>query len=135
MIRIVIADDHAGIRLAFMRLIGKESDMMVVGEAENGALALEQVEKSQPDILLLDIEMPILSGIDVARTLENKKDCPKIIMVSNYSDQEFVDDLLGLGIRGFIVKEDAPESLVQAICEVYGGAKKWLSPQLRTATS
>jgi DNA-binding NarL/FixJ family response regulator len=133
MIRVVIADDHAGIRLAITRLIGKDSDMAVVGEAENGVRALELVEKSQPDILVLDIEMPILSGIEVARVLEKKSECPKIIIVSNYTEQEFVEDLLDMGIRGYIMKEDAADSLLQAICEVYDGATNWLSPHLKAS--
>ncbi len=133
MIRIVIADDHAGIRYSISRLLKKQSDMAVVGEAENGARAIELVEAYQPDILLLDIEMPVMSGIEVARILEETGYATKIIILSNYSDQEFVEGLLELGAQGYIAKDEAPDYLPIAICEVQAGACPWLSPRVHQA--
>jgi YesN/AraC family two-component response regulator len=130
MIRILITDDHAGIRLSITRLLNKQANMAVVGEAENGARALEFVERYKPDILLLDIEMPVMTGIQVAQKLAVRETATKIIILSNYADREFVQILLGLGVHGYLRKEDAAEYLTEAVCQVHEQGKRWLSPAL-----
>jgi DNA-binding NarL/FixJ family response regulator len=106
--------------------------MAVVGEAENGMRAVELVKRHQPDILLLDVEMPVMSGIEVVRLLVKNGNPPKIIVLSNYSDHEFVNNLLRLGVVGYIAKEEAPECLAEAIDAVHQGAVGWVSPGIQS---
>lgn len=127
MIRIVTADDNANLRSSITRLLNRDPIMEVVGEAENGAQALALVEIFHPDILILDIEMPVMTGIQVAQALEGREIATKIIILSNYADREFVEGLLGLGVYGYLIKEDAPGHLVEAVHQVFDLDEQWLS--------
>lgn len=127
MIRIVTADDNANLRSSITRLLNRDPTMEVVGEAENGAQALALVEIFHPDILILDIEMPVMTGIQVAQALEGREIATKIIILSNYADREFVEGLLGLGVYGYLIKEDAPGHLVEAVHQVFDLGEQWLS--------
>jgi YesN/AraC family two-component response regulator len=128
MIRILITDDHPTMRLSITRLLNRQANMAVIGEAENGAQALELVAKFQPDILILDIEMPVMTGIQVAQKLEGRDIGTRIIILSNYADRQFVQCLLGLGVYGYLIKEDASEYLPAAISRIYENGERWLSP-------
>jgi two-component system response regulator DesR len=127
MIRIVTADDNANLRSSITRLLNRDPIMEVVGEAENGAQALALVEIFHPDILIVDIEMPVMTGIQVAQALEGREIATKIIILSNYADREFVEGLLGLGVYGYLIKEDAPGHLVEAVHQVFDLDEQWLS--------
>lgn len=129
--RVVLADDHDVVRQGLKRLLNRVSDLEVVGEASNGLEAINMVEALQPDVLLLDIEMPVLDGIEVARRLQEEDHKVHILVLSAYDDREYIRALLEIGVSGYLVKGEAPNKIVEAIRGVANGQKGWVSPQIR----
>lgn len=128
-IRIVIAEDQRLVRELMATLLGRESDMAIVGEASNGPEALRVVHASHPDVLLLDIGLPELDGVEVARTLRKESAPSRIIALSVHTERRFVQEMLQIGIEGYIVKSAAVKELVQAIRTVMEG-RVYLSPEI-----
>ena len=120
-IKLVIADDHALFREGVRALLTAHSDLEVVGEAADGSEAIEQVKKLHPHILLLDIAMPGLGGLET--TLELKKIAPevKIIILTQYANKEYLFRFLKAGVSGYVLKRAAGSELVSAIKAVYQG--------------
>jgi DNA-binding NarL/FixJ family response regulator len=127
MIRVLLADDHQLVRMGLRVLIDREDDMRVVGEADNGQQALTQLRRSPVDVLLLDIRMPGLDGLEVLRRLEN--DPVKVIIVTTFEIDRYVFEALGAGASGFVLKDSAPTELVRAIRVVANG-EALLSPSV-----
>lgn len=120
-IRVLIVDDHAGVRALLRSLLKKAPDIEVVGEAHNGSEALTLVSRLKPDVLLLDIEMPGMTGIEVARELRARKTNVIIIAVSAYNERQYIFHMLSLGVAGYLVKDDVPKNLIPMIRDVIGG--------------
>lgn len=120
-IRIVVADDHAVVREGTRRLLEKEPDMELLGEAANGAEAVKLVNECRPDVVILDISMPDMSGIEVTRQI--KVDLPTVIVLilSAYDDDEYVFALLEAGAAGYLLKDAPGRELVEAVRSVYAG--------------
>ena len=97
----------------------------VVGEAENGEDALASVDEHQPDVLLLDVEMPELSGVEVAQQLQDEGHPVRLLALSSYDDQEYVQGLLANGAAGYLTKEKAPELIIEAVRAVADGEVRW----------
>lgn len=117
---ILIADDHPIVRIGVRKMLETVPGLNVVGEASNGAEALKKVEALHPDIMFLDVEMPLMSGIETLRELEAKQSSVKVIILSAILDKKRMLDALQLGARGIILKSAAPteiESCVTAIME------------------
>lgn len=134
MIRVCVVDDHPLVRLSIARLLSKQQDIAVVGEAADGQAALNLVEEIKPDILVLDIEMPVMSGIEVAENMYQKESPTKIIILSNYTDRGLVEEMVALGAQGYVVKDDAPTHLVNAVHDVYDRCEgAWLSPGVQNS--
>lgn len=129
--RVVLADDHDVVRQGLKRLLDRAPEIEVVGEARNGLQALQTVEDLQPDVLLLDIEMPLMDGIEVARRLQEANIQVRILILSAYDDQEYIRALLEIGVSGYLIKGDAPGKIVEAVRGVATGEKGWVSPQIR----
>lgn len=129
--RVVLADDHDVVRQGLKRLLNRAPDLEVVGEASDGLEALNSVKELQPDVLLLDIEMPIMDGIEVARRLQESDQEVRILVLSAYDDREYIRALLEIGVSGFLVKGEAPGKIVEAIRGIAHGQKGWVSPQIR----
>lgn len=127
--RILLADDHAMVRQGLRSMLEKEPDMEVVGEAEDGQKALELVRELLPDIVVMDIEMPNLNGIDATRQIVRELRGVKVIALSMYSDGLIVDNMLKAGASGYVLKDYAVEELVRAIRIVKAG-DSYLSPQI-----
>ncbi len=121
--RIVLADDHDLIRQGIRRFLARYSQIEVVGEARDGLEAIQVVELLKPDVLLLDIEMPKLDGIEVARRLRMVSNQVHILILSAYDDKEFVRGLLDLGVSGYLVKGEAPNKILNAIRSVVNNSK------------
>ncbi len=122
-IRVLIVDDHAGVRALLRSLLKKASDIEVVGEAQNGIEALALVNRLKPDVMLLDIEMPGMTGIEVARELHARKTDVIILAVSAYNDRQYIFHMLSLGVAGYLVKEDVPKKLIPAIRDLAAGVQ------------
>ena len=128
-IRILLADDHTIIRQGLRSLLEKEPEMEVVGEAEDGRKALRLVQELVPDIIVMDITMPNLNGIDATHKIVSKFPEVKVIALSIHSNKRFVAGMLKAGASGYILKECLFDELVQAIRAVAGGVR-YLSPRI-----
>jgi DNA-binding NarL/FixJ family response regulator len=132
-IRVLIVDDHAILREGVRALLALQADMEVVGEASDGQLALEQVQKLDPDVVLMDIAMPGLGGIEAALELRKRGARARILILSQYEDREYVRRLLKAGVAGYVLKKSAGAELANAIRAVSRGGPV-LDPEVaRTA--
>lgn len=127
--RIVIVDDHQIFRQGLKVLFEQEPDMEVVGEAEDGRRAMTMIGELVPDIVVMDVKMPDLDGIEASRQILSELPDVKIIALSIYSDRRFVTDMLKSGAHGYLLKDSAFEELIQAIRLVISN-KTYLSPRL-----
>jgi len=120
-IRVLIADDHAILRAGIRALLAPCEDIQVVGEAADGREAVSECRKLDPDLVLMDIAMPGLGGLEA--TLEIRKDCPrtKVLVLSQYDDREYVRRLLKAGVSGYVLKKAAGADLMAAIRAVHKG--------------
>ncbi len=125
--RIVLADDHAGVRAGIRLLLQKVSDIVVIGEASDGIEALRLAQELVPDILVLDMEMPGLNGVEVARRLQAVGSPVRILAVSAYDDKYYILGLFASGAAGYLLKDEAPEILIEAIRGVARGEQGWVS--------
>lgn len=129
-IRVVLADDHPLIRAGIRGVLEKADDITVIGEASNGKEALEAVAELAPDVLLLDVEMPGMAGIEVARQLVAQKSEVRILALSAHDDEQYVFGLLESGAAGYLVKDEVPETIAQAVRGVASGEDGWLSRRI-----
>ena len=114
-IRILLADDHKLIREGLSALIEKQAGMEVVAEAENGRRAFQLARKVKPDVVIMDIHMPDLNGIDATRQIISDFPEVKVIGLSMYSDRQFLERMLKAGATGYLLKDCAFEELVRAV--------------------
>jgi DNA-binding NarL/FixJ family response regulator len=131
-VRIVLADDHPLIREAIGHLVGSVPEFELVGEASNGEECLALVEELRPDILVLDIAMPGMSGEQVARELRDRWPDVKIIALSGYTDRQFVRAMTTAGAKAYVVKAASGRELIHALRAVASG-KNYLSPEVTGA--
>jgi two-component system response regulator NreC len=129
--RVLLADDHSLIRQALRALLEKQG-FHVVAEASDGQEALRSVEKTQPDVAILDISMPILNGVDAARELVKSSAKTRVILLTQHNEDQYVTEALRAGVRGYVLKSQAAEGLVHAIQEVCRGSV-YLSPKISGA--
>jgi DNA-binding NarL/FixJ family response regulator len=127
MIKVLLADDHPVVRLGIRKLIEKEPDIEVVGEAQNGKEALVKVDELSPDVILLDMEMPEMTGNQVAYHLKEQGASVRILALSAYDDKQYIQELLKNGASGYLIKEEVAESIVEAVRGVARGEQGWVS--------
>lgn len=130
-IRLAVVDDHALFRAGLISLLGEMAEFQVVGEASNGQTALELVRRTRPDVLLLDVNMPGLSGVDVVRALRSssQQDQCRVIMLTISKSEEDLLGAISAGADGYLLKNAEPDELRRAITLVYQGMSV-LSPQV-----
>ena len=126
-IKIMVVDEHKILREGLSTLIAKQPEMEIIGEATDGREALQLVEKNTPDLILMDVTMPNLNGIEATRKIKAKKPSIEIIALSLHSDRRYVLGMIDAGASGYLLKECAFEELVRAINTVMS-KKKYLSP-------
>jgi DNA-binding NarL/FixJ family response regulator len=131
-IKVVIADDHSLVRQGLRRYLDMAEDIDVVGEASNGEEAIALVEKENPDIVLLDIRMPGVDGLEAARRIREKFPNVGAIMLTAYDDRQFVVEAVRAGARGYVLKARDAEHLIQTVRLVAGG-NMVIDPQLVVA--
>jgi DNA-binding NarL/FixJ family response regulator len=121
MLKIILADDHQVVRKGLKALLSSETDLTIVGEAGDGLETVKLVEQLQPDVLILDLMMAGINGLEVTRQLQKK--CPQtgIVILSMHSNEAYVLEALRSGAKAYILKESPPEELVRAIREVASG--------------
>jgi two-component system response regulator NreC len=128
-IRIVIADDHEMLREGLKALMAKEQDIEVVGEAEDGKATLQVAKKTAPHIVVMDVAMADLNGIETTRKLKKASPSIKVIGLSGHPNRGYVAEMLKAGASGYVLKNRAYEDLVRAVREVYNG-NMYLSPEV-----
>lgn len=128
-IKVLVADDHPIFRHGLCMLINAEKDLVLAGEAENGVIALEQVEKSNPDVIILDLDMPIMDGVETARNLQQNFPKIKIIFLTMHKDREILNILKPLNIKGYVLKDSAVIEIVECIKMVMED-KSYISPEI-----
>ena len=127
--KILLADDHKIIRDGLRALLEKESDMEVVGEAQDGITTVRLAKKFLPNIVIMDIGMPDMNGIDATRQIISETQGVKVIALSMHSDRRFVLQMLKAGASGYLLKDSAFEELASAIKTVMAG-QPYLSPKI-----
>jgi DNA-binding NarL/FixJ family response regulator len=128
-ISIVIADDHPVFRAGMKHIIEGGSGIEIIGEAGNGREAIAFIEELKPDVAVLDIDMPEYNGIQVARILREKNIPVEIIILTMYSEEDFFNEVMELGVKGFVLKDNATNDILNAIKTVADG-KHYITPIL-----
>lgn len=128
-IKVLVVDDHTIVRDGICALLGLVMDMEVVGEATDGREALEKVEQLLPDVVLMDIAMPIMGGLEATRRIHREFPGTKVLALTQYDDKEYVLPVIEAGARGFISKTAASSELASGIRAVYRG-DSFLSPSV-----
>jgi len=128
-VKIILADDHRITREGLLNMLNNQPDMEVIGEAENGREAVKLAQKLSPDVVIMDVTMPDLNGIDATRMITAKVHDTKVIALSMYSDKQFVQGMIRAGASGYLLKDCAFEELVHAIRAVLPG-DTYLSPAI-----
>ncbi len=128
MIRIVVVDDHALFRSGLISLLGDMGEFQVVGEAANGREALDVVRQKKPDVVLMDVNMPVMGGVETVRALKGHEPCRIIMLTISKSDEDLLN-AISAGADGYILKNASPEDLKKAIVQVHHGMGV-LSPEV-----
>jgi DNA-binding NarL/FixJ family response regulator len=122
-IKVLIVDDHAVVRGGLEQLLATASDIELVGTAEDGAQALERAKETAPDVVLMDLSMPVMDGIEATRQLTAEDNAPYVIVLTSFSDQRRILDALRAGATGYLLKHAGPDELLGAIrAAMEGGA-------------
>ncbi len=130
MITIVLVDDHKMVRDGIRRLLEDEPDLRVVGEAENGSGGIQKAERLKPDVLITDLMMDGLNGIDVSREVRRNSPTTRIIILTMYDDPGYVHQGMKAGASGYVIKGSGIDELIAAIRTVSSGAW-YLSPAMQ----
>ena len=120
-IGIVLVDDHTVVRQGLRALLKAEEDIEVVGEAENGRQAVMLVRKSAPDVVVMDIAMPLLNGLEATRQILKYVPTTKVLVLTSYGDDDCVEQMMQAGAAGYLLKQTAANDLLKAIREVQRG--------------
>ncbi len=129
-IRVLLVDDHPVVRSGIRGLLDKALDIELVGEASGGKEALLMVASTSPDVLMLDMELPDIQGTQVAHQVQQDYPNVKILALSAHDDAVYVRELLELGAAGYLMKEEAPEAIVDAVRGIARGEQGWVSRRI-----
>jgi len=120
-ISVLLVDDHTVVRQGLRALLSSEEDMEVIGEAENGRVAVQMAKKSGPNVVVMDIAMPLLNGLEATRQICKALPSTKVLVLTSYGDDEAVSSLMDAGACGYLIKQTAANDLLKAIREVHKG--------------
>ncbi len=127
MIHVVVVDDHDLVRMGITRMLGDSADIKVVGEANSGEAAINLVKQKAPDVILLDVNMPNIGGVETTKRIRQFNDNVKILAVSSVSTQPYPSMLLKAGVNGYITKGTPLDEMIKAIRKVHAGGKYFSS--------
>jgi DNA-binding NarL/FixJ family response regulator len=116
-IEIVIADDHNIVRQGLRKLLEEEDSLKITGEAMNGREAVQKVQALKPDVVIMDIAMPILNGIEAARQIKQSNFKTKIIILSMHDHTRYIRELLSIGVSGYLLKNAVSDDIIQIMSE------------------
>jgi two-component system, NarL family, response regulator NreC len=128
-VKIIIADDHAVVRIGLRTLLEKEADFQVIGEASDGSQTINLVTLLNPDVVILDMIMPGINGIEITRQIKKISPDTQVIILSMHANEAYVLETLKKGASGYVLKDSTGSDLVKAIREVIAG-RRYLSPPL-----
>jgi DNA-binding NarL/FixJ family response regulator len=134
-IRVLIVDDHPVVCSGIRNILESTKGIEVVGEAHTGAEALQMIELEHPDVVLLDMKLPDMSGVEVIQKIYKSKNATRVLGLSSYNDREFISQLLNHGASGYLLKEEVPEQIVEAVRGVAHGEQGWVSRKVAAMLS
>ncbi|CAK4836616.1 unnamed protein product [Aphanomyces euteiches] len=127
--KVIVAEDQGMLRGALSALLDLEDDIEVVGQAENGEQALQMIEALAPDLVVMDIEMPFMTGLDVAEKLKERKHPCRVVILTTFSRTGYFQRAMRAGVKGFLLKDSPIAELAAALRNVYAGGRA-ISPEL-----
>lgn len=128
-LRVYLVDDHTILREGLRLILSQAPGVQIVGEQGDGRAAMEEIDQLKPDLVVLDISLPSLSGVEIARQIRKFHPEMKILVLSRHDNQEYVEQLLKYGVQGYILKEEAGSDLLKAL-EVIRKGENYLSPRI-----
>ena len=128
-IKVLIVDDHPLFRQGLRQLVEADSRFELVGEAGDGRSALQLIMEKKPDIAMLDVNLPIMSGLEVARSLQEKRSATHAVILTMYKEEETFNRAVDLGVKGFVLKENAVQDILDCLVAVAAG-QHYLSPTI-----
>ena len=128
-LRILLAEDHLTVREGIKMLVNAQPDMEVVGEADNGEIAIAEVSRLKPDMIIMDISMPVLNGLKATKRLREGSPDLLILALTRHTDDGYLQQLIGAGANGYVLKQSPSSELFNAMAEVCAG-NQFISPQL-----
>src|ERR1700677_1596678 len=120
-ISVLLVDDHTVVRQGLRALLSQEEDIEVIGEAENGRQAVQMASKTAPDVVIMDVVMPLMNGLEGTRQMMKYVPSAKVLVLSSYGDDDYVQQLTEVGASGYLTKQTAGDDLLLAIREVQKG--------------
>jgi DNA-binding NarL/FixJ family response regulator len=127
--RVLLAEDHTIVRKGLLALLDSEAGIEVIGEAQDGREAVARAEQLRPDVVLMDITMPVLNGLEATRQIKKRFPEVKVLILTVHSDDEYIRQILRAGASGYLVKQAAPHELISAIEAIQRG-ESYLSPSV-----
>ena len=134
-ILVLLADDHPVVRSGIRNLLESVEDINVVGEASDGQQAYQLIKEMKPDVLLLDMELPVMDGVELTQKLVSEDVDLKILALSSYSDRGYISEMLSLGANGYLIKDEVPQNIINAIRGVAQGEEGWVSREVAAMLS
>lgn len=129
MIKILLTDDHALVRMGIKRLLEDSEQVEIIGEAESGEASMKMVQELKPDVILMDVNMPGIGGIEASRRILQRDPTQKIIILTIHTEQTFSKRLLEIGAKGYLTKECDINEMITAIKQVYNGGS-YIEPKI-----